>query len=170
VWDGLAPVRARFPETRWIKPELLHLTLVFMGQVDAQRVAQLEAALAAVARRHDAFLTTTSGASGHIDDRPGARRGGVAWLTLEDGYRATVALSLDVDDAIASHTYDARRRPRPHLTVARAVDEPALAALRDFAPSLRLEWRTSELVLYRSFTGAGGSRYEALSRSSLRGK
>jgi len=150
-----------------MRPDVLHLTLVFMGQVDSARVLEISDGLAAVARRHAAFRTTIDGAGGHVDDRAGARPGGVAWLTLGDGAAQTADLALDADSAIAAHTYDERRRPRPHLTVARALDVAALAALRDLAPTLRLAWTTSSLVLFRSHLGPGGSHYEPLATHAL---
>jgi 2'-5' RNA ligase len=168
IWDGLAPLRDRFPDVRWIRRDLLHMTLVFMGDTDSALVTQVGEALANVASHHATFRSSTNGASGHIEDPPSARRVGVAWLTVDEGYRETVALSLDVDTAISTRAYDDRRRPRPHLTVARGVDVAALAAVRDFAASLRFDWPTSEVVLFRSFTGAGGSRYEPLRTSHLR--
>ncbi len=138
-----------------------------MGQVDVARIVDINDGLAAVARRHEAFATTVNGAGGHVDDRPGARPGGVAWLTLADGARQTTDLSLDADATIDARTYDERRRPRPHLTVARALDVLVLAALRDLAPKLHLGWTTSDLVLFRSHPEPGGSRYEPLATHRL---
>jgi RNA 2',3'-cyclic 3'-phosphodiesterase len=167
VWESLAPLREQFPATRWIRPDLLHLTLVFMGQVDTARVAEINDGLRDVARRHAAFQTTIGGADGHVDDRPRARPGGVAWLTLSEGADETASLALDADATIGATTYDERRRPRPHLTVARAIDVPALAALQALALTLRVGWMTGSLVLFRSHTGSGGSRYESLGSHQL---
>ena len=148
-------------------PNVLHLTLLFMGQVDAGRVPTISDDLAAVAARHVAFATRASGAGGHVDDRPGARRGGVAWLTLGAGAREMTELALDVDDALGTRTFTSQRPPRPHLTVARNVDAPALRALAARAQDLELEWWTSSVVLFRSLLGPGASRYEPLSTHSL---
>lgn len=150
-------------------PELLHLTLVFLGQTDPSRASVIADALAAESARRSAYRTTVSGAGGHVDDRQAARRGGVAWLTLGDGFEETAALALDVDVAIGSATYDERRRPRPHLTVARNVDEQVLVALRAEARRTALEWSTREIVLFRSHPGPGGSRYEQLASFELHG-
>src|SRR3954464_13844086 len=150
-------------------PELLHLTLVFLGQTQRQHVTPIEDAMAAVAARTSAYTTTVSGAGGHVDERRGARGGGVAWLTLGNGFEETAALSQRVDAALGSGTYDERRRPRPHLTVARNVDAHVLAALRHHASAIRLEWMTRKIVLFRSHLGSGGSRYEPLAAFELNG-
>jgi 2'-5' RNA ligase len=149
--------------------DLLHLTLVFLGPTDARRVPEITSRLAEVATRHQTFEVHTGAAGGHVDDRPGARRGGVAWLTLAGGGRETIDLSLDIDAALESRTYDARRRQRPHLTVARNVDQAALQALSELAPRLALHWQQTRIVLFRSHTGPSGSRYEELTSHNLSG-
>jgi len=167
VSEGLAPLRAAYPATRWMPPEVLHLTLVFMGQVDSGSVAAISDGLAAVASRHAPFATRTSGAGGHVDDRPGARHGGVAWLTLGAGAREMTDLALDVDETLGTHVFTAQRPPRPHLTVARNIDAPALRALTTLAQNLDLEWGTNSVVLFRSLLGPGGSRYVPLVTHAL---
>ena len=169
MWDWLAPLRADHPGTRWMRADVLHLTLVFMGQVDSGRVPAIGDGLADVAARHATFATRTSGAGGHVDDRPGARRGGVAWLMLGAGAREMTSLALDVDEVLGTRIFTASRSPRPHLTVARDIDTLALEALRLRARAAELEWTTSSVILFRSHLGPGGSRYEPLSMHSLSG-
>jgi len=43
VWDHLTPLRDRFRDVRWMPPELLHLTLVFLGQTEPERVPMIPA-------------------------------------------------------------------------------------------------------------------------------
>jgi len=127
----------------------------------------MAAALAAVATGRGAYGASTGEAGGRIDDRPGARRGGVAWLRLGAGFAETAALSLAVDDALGSATYDDRHRPRPHLTVARKVDQAVLDSLSAVAPELHLSWTVDRIVLFRSHTGTGGASYEELNSFDL---
>jgi 2'-5' RNA ligase len=163
AWDALSQVRAQHTDVRWLAPEKLHLTLVFLGQTEASRVEALAEAIAQVARAHAAFGVTTGDAGGRV----GGRRGGVAWLRLADGGHEVAQLSIDVDDAIGSNAYEARNAPRPHLTVARRVTAAALADLRAAAQSIRLAWPVDRVVLFRSHSGPRGSRYEELSSSAL---
>jgi 2'-5' RNA ligase len=148
---------------------LLHLTLVFLGATDGALVPDISAALAAVATRHEPYATRTGEAGATIDDRPSARRGGVAWLRLTDGGHETAQLAIDVDAALGSGAYDPNHAPRPHLTVARNVHQEEFAALREVGRRLELAWRTERVVLYRSFTSAHGSRYEELAGFPLTG-
>src|SRR5438034_4707351 len=80
LWRALEPLRGRYPSARWAKLEQLHATLVFLGQTRAADVPRLEAALDASAANHAPFEVETIDAGGRADDR----RGGVAWLRLDD--------------------------------------------------------------------------------------
>jgi 2'-5' RNA ligase len=143
---------------RWLPADKLHLTLVFLGPTDPARLPALIAAAEGVAGRHARFGMVTSEGGGRISDR-----GGVAWLRLGDGARETADLALDLDAAFGSATYDERRRPQPHLTVARGATKEVLADLRDWASREQpLAWQVDRIVLFRSHTDPGGSRYESL--------
>ena len=60
--------------------------------------------------------------------------------------------------------FEPERRPlRPHVTVARARRGERLRAT-ELPPPPQLTFAPAALALYRSHTGAGGARYEALAR------
>lgn len=162
IWRGLADLRARHPNARWLPSEHYHLTLVFLGATDPARVAWLTERLAIIAAANDPFLVETAGAGGIS-----GHRGGVAWLRLATGHEDVARLSLAVDSEIESHAYGAKMEPRPHLTVARRVDDALLAELGAAAPRLTTSWRSTRLTLYRSHTGPTGSRYEKLADLGL---
>jgi 2'-5' RNA ligase len=69
------------------------------------------------------------------------------------------------------YSYGERLQPRPHLTVARRVDESTIAALSDWALTRpRFAWHVDRLVLLRSHMGPAGSRYEELASNLLTGR
>ncbi len=167
LFDALAPVRARFPDPRWIGPDKLHLTLVFLGSRAPDMLGPCTDAMAQVAQRHASMDVATGEAGG----RTGDRRGGVAWLRIGRGTRELSALALDLDEAVGAYSYGERLQPRPHLTVARRVDEPTIAALRAWADDRPpFEWRVDRVVLFRSYQGPNGSRYESLAETPLAGR
>jgi RNA 2',3'-cyclic 3'-phosphodiesterase len=161
----LAEVRTLHPQVRWVPPNKLHLTLVFLGATPVDRVDSIAAAVAAVAgvaAGHAPFDVATGAAGGRVSGR-----GGVAWLRLARGGQRVAQLALALDDAIGSHTYDDRHAPRPHLTVARGATEHAVRDLSVATDGMRLTWRVDRVVLFRSHTERAGSRYEELFAASL---
>lgn len=163
AWHALAGLRERHPEARWLAPEKLHLTLVFLGQTDAREVGRIADAVKRVAARHFRYEVATGEGGGRTKEG----RGGVAWLRLTEGGHETTDIALELDRALDSRTYDARRMPRPHLTLARSVDQAALDDLHAVARDISLRWTADRLVLLRSHTDPGGSRYEELAAYDL---
>jgi 2'-5' RNA ligase len=123
-----------------------------VGKVDT-----IAASVAGAAASFAPFEVATGGGGG----RPGGQRGGVAWLRLSTGAEEVGRLSLAIDRAIGSAFY-AVIDPRPHLTLARGVDERVLDDVRGFAQGLDLRWTVDRVVLFRSHTDPSGSRYEEL--------
>lgn len=163
-WASLAQLRQRHPGARWVRPEQLHATLVFLGQTDPAEVEPLVEAMTAAAARFAPFEVATAEGGGRVDNRGG----GVAWLQVEQGGQELRELSLALDRLIGSNAY-AGRPPRPHITVARRIDDGLLADLRALAPTVRVGWLVDRIVLLRSHSDPGGSRYEALAERLLTG-
>jgi 2'-5' RNA ligase len=135
----------------------LHVTVVFIGPVPAERVA-------AVA---EAMRETFAGVPG-ADMRPGALRrlGRVLAVPLEplDGALAPL---VDAQAALAQRLGRVENRPwLPHVTVARAR-----GARRPPAPELEplaLRVPLAELVLYASELHPSGARYRPLATVPLK--
>ena len=163
TWEALADVRTRHPLVRWLPPNKLHLTLVFLGPTDPSDVDSVSAACAHVAAHQRPFDVATGQAGGRV----GGRGGGVAWLKLPDGGREVARLSLELDEAIWSHTFDANKPPHPHLTVARGVSKACLWDLQSIADTMRLTWTVDRIALFRSHTDPAGSRYAELASATL---
>jgi 2'-5' RNA ligase len=144
--------------------EQYHATLAFLGSTDPGRVSDISAAIRVVAATCEPFDLVTGEGSG----RAGGRRGGVAWLRLAGGRQQVEELARAVDREIGSGLYTAANPPRPHVTVARRVDEALLDDLRAISPDLLVSWRVERIVLYRSHTGPRGSVYEELTSAQLR--
>jgi 2'-5' RNA ligase len=164
LWKALAGLRERHPEARWMPAEQYHATLVFLGSTDPGLVSEIGAAIARAARAADGpFDVVTGEGSG----RAGGRRGGVAWLRLAQGRKQVEELAWSVDREIGNGVYTAAAPPRPHVTVARRVDEALLADLGDTAREERIPWLVERIVLYRSHTGPRGSAYEELTSAVI---
>ncbi|MEU8521340.1 RNA 2',3'-cyclic phosphodiesterase [Streptomyces sp. NBC_01216] len=136
---------------RWTSRPGWHLTLAFMGEVDADLLPDLRARLARAARRTDPFpLRLHRG--GHFGRR-------ALWVGAAGGLDE-LRLLAERADAAARHAgvpMGEHRRYQAHLTLARTRTDrdlgPFLAALDDFEGT---RWQVSELVLVRSLLPVSG--------------
>jgi RNA 2',3'-cyclic 3'-phosphodiesterase len=149
---------------RWVRPEGIHMTLKFLGSVDAGRVGEIEAALAAAIDPFEACLRPA--ALGGF----GGSRIRVVWVGLEGDVPGLVSLANRVEGALAPLGFPREERPfAPHLTLARVPDE---ASSEDGARLAKLvaehglpplpELTLTEVHLMRSILGRGGAVYERL--------
>jgi len=151
---------------RWVRPEGIHLTLKFLGDVAAARRGAVESALAAAIVSPFA-LDLRLGSLGGFGGRQRLR---VIWVGLEgdvDGLARQAAL---VEEALAPLGFPRERRPfAPHLTLARVPDDAGaqersrLARLLEESPPPSSPSLTLTTVnLMQSFLQPGGARYQCL--------
>ncbi|HZT57942.1 MAG TPA: RNA 2',3'-cyclic phosphodiesterase [Pyrinomonadaceae bacterium] len=171
VGEHLKRLRESFPHVRasWEKPEKIHITLKFIGEVEASRVEELARAAERAAATVEPFELTIN-APGAFPPHGPPR---VLWLGVEDPSARLSKLQRALEDEASRAGFPREQRPfKPHLTLAR-IRAPQgareLAAAHRETPFGPQSFDVSELVLMRSELGPGGSRYDAVSCSPLSG-
>jgi 2'-5' RNA ligase len=152
---------------RWVRPEGVHLTLKFIGEVDADRLPVIEAQLA-LAVPEMPSITLQLGRAGAFSDRRSPR---VIWAGVYSGQAERLqrlAKSVETWLAAAGIPRD-RRGFIAHLTLARLSNDLSddqrrrVAELTAGVEQPQLPAFTIErLSLMRSHIGPGGARYERL--------
>jgi RNA 2',3'-cyclic 3'-phosphodiesterase len=165
-------LRSELPSVRWVRPEGIHLTLKFLGDIREDQVAAIGAAMGAaieaVAREQGPLTLAIKG----LGVFPGVRKARVIWAGLSGDTENLMALQTAVDTALEGVGFaPQRRRFKAHLTLGRFKQPlPAhklVAVLEqrgDFTP---LEMHLERVVLYRSELRPQGARYTILSHASL---
>ena len=161
-----APLRTTIPGFRWVPPENLHLTIVFLGWVDPDDVEPIRASLDAAVAPTAPFAARL-GAVGRFPDRAKAR---VLWVGFTAGADALSDLAGRARTAVAGRVPDDRPF-RPHITVARArqpvrLTADAFASVR----SLERDVSVEAVTLFRSYLGSPHPRYEPIASLRLRGR
>ncbi len=106
-------VRGFAPDARWVSAESLHVTLKFIGEWPAERLAELKHALAGV-RGQPAEITFSG--TGFFPTPKSAR---VFWIGIEAGPELA-SLAGAVDAATSALGVESEKRAfAPHLTLAR---------------------------------------------------
>jgi 2'-5' RNA ligase len=156
-------------QARWTRPENLHLTLKFLGDIPADQVETVATALRAVAAEHVLFELTAEG----IGVFPGMRRPRVLWAGLSGASNALVRLQQDLDNQLEAVGFSREAREfHGHLTLGRFAEGPG-GRVADVLPAYAAQcfgsFEVREMVLFQSDLRPRGAVYTALVRAPLRG-
>ncbi len=158
---------------RWIDLDGLHLTLKFLGNVDAGRVDGITQGMRQACREPCPFELSLSA----LGVFPDARRPRVVWAGVRGDLGQLVELQGDVETAMAGLGFAPEKRPfAPHLTLGRVRDRAtdsqrrllgsAVAAWSIEAPQ---PWLVEEVRLVRSELGPQGAKYSDIASVTLGG-
>jgi RNA 2',3'-cyclic 3'-phosphodiesterase len=153
----------RSDEIRWTRPEGIHLTLKFLGQISDDQAQAVASALEAL----DGFEKFSVEVRG-FGFFPDVRRPRVFWAGLE-APPALARLASQVEDSMAGLGFVRESRPfAPHLTLTRFKNpspRPALEKLaaQEGARSLG-RFEVSEFFLFESKLNPRGAEYRKVAR------
>jgi len=113
-------------ELRWLRPEAIHLTLKFFGDITESAVADIAAVVERAAAGAAPFSFVIGGA-GVFPDR---RRPRVLWLGMEGDVERLIGFQQRLDGELGRVGFPPEERPfRPHLTLARVKSPQGLTGL-----------------------------------------
>jgi len=151
----------------WSRPENIHLTLKFFGNVGQNRIPNISAALSRAVASDTPFQIRVGGVG--VFPRPSQAR--VLWIGVLDPTAKLTELQEAVEQECATEGFEKEERAyRPHLTIARLRRPEGARQLAEahlglmFEPS---ELTVNELVLFRSELSSKGSIYTPLTRHEL---
>lgn len=155
----------------WVKPDCLHLTLKFLGDVDLREIPSVCQAITRAVAEIPPFEIEVQGAGAF----PSAARPRTVWLGVGRGSEEMIALHDAVDQALGGVGYRReQRRFRPHLTVGRVRGGRDLDALAELLAQ-HAEFTggvtsVDEVVVMSSELTPDGPNYEPLAVSPLSGR
>ncbi|MGH1362720.1 MAG: RNA 2',3'-cyclic phosphodiesterase [Calditrichia bacterium] len=161
-------LRAVPSPARWVRPESTHITLKFLGDVEAAQQKQLYEALEQIASRSQPFELST-GTGGAF---PNLKNPAVLWIGL-DGAGLTSLKQLQ--NGIETTCYDVgfpreKRRYNPHLTLCRIKGQQNLQQLLQTFQNMSLQRfliPVDEIHLMQSKLSPKGAVYSVVESFSL---
>ena len=160
-------LRAAPCAVKWVKPELMHLTLRFLGEADDTLVGVLVQVIGSAAQGVAPFEVTVAGL-GAFPER-GAPR--VLWAGIRDN-GSLALLNRRLEEAVRRLGFAPEDRPfSPHLTIGRVKEPRGAGALRpplDAQAAAEFGSCTiAELLLIQSVLSPAGPAYTPLRRHRL---
>ena len=154
---------------KWAAPESMHVTLLFLGEVDDRELHTVCKAVKAAAEGEPAFSLRVSG----LGAFPTPRRPKVLWAGVTDGaeplQRLHAALEARMLDLGCYRKEE--RGYTPHLTLGRVTGEADASAVAAEIPK-RESWQggrfaVEEVLVYSSENDRGGPVYTVIGRAPL---
>lgn len=154
----LGDLRAIDEGPRWVRPENLHVTLKFIGEVSQEKLREIQPALAAVRANSEVKLELRG-----LGFFPAEKRPRVFWVGMQASANLAT-LARDIDAALGETGIPRETREfSPHLTLARINDgnlsEKLRAAIRERSAAEFGTIETSEFHLVESKLRRGGAEY-----------
>jgi 2'-5' RNA ligase len=159
------------PDVRWIRPEGVHVSLKFLGEVPTKKLPAVKLAIQEAVVGHSPFELEFS-TIGTFGGREGLR---IMWVGIAGDVLRLEALVRAVNAALAVVGFEPERRPfRPHLTLGRVRDEVPTRRRAEIEVAVgksgvpQVSWRTAQVSLMRSRLTTSGATYEVLATFPLR--
>lgn len=164
VRDLLIDAMDDTPKMRWVGDEQLHMTLRFIGEVEAPLADDIALALGRI--RFDHFDLSVDGV-GMFEQRGG----GALWAAVRPK-EPVAALAAKVDRACVNAGLEPERRAfHPHITLARWSRGTNAAAVRAFLERNRAlaspPFTVDRFTLYESRLSRHGPHYEKVADFAL---
>lgn len=159
-------------DIKWTEPNNLHVTMLFLGEVDARELVDVCKAVRGIAQKREAFSLEVAG----IGCFPNTRRPRTIWVGIGEGRDEVVRLHHELEDALIKlGAY--RREDReftPHITLGRTRNGEVAPALAAILPG-QADWNAgrqtvAEIHVMGSELKPEGPEYTVVSREKLRGE
>ncbi|HEV2837011.1 MAG TPA: RNA 2',3'-cyclic phosphodiesterase [Pyrinomonadaceae bacterium] len=169
IQEHIQNLRDAVPEAAasWSRPENIHLTVKFFGNVDQEKVPVISAAAERVAREFSPIHIEV----GQTGVFPRPSRPQVLWIGVEDPSGKLLELQQRLENEFAVAGFPKEDRAfRPHLTIAR-IRKPEgakhLAQTHSGMQFTNVQLSLNDLILFRSELSSKGSKYTLVSRHRL---
>lgn len=156
---------------RWVAADNIHLTLKFLGNVDADKMPALQNAVADACTGTSPFVLKLDG----VGAFPNLTRPNVVWVGIKGDIKMATRLAQKIDDACAALGFPREERAfSPHLTLGR-VNRDADSRERQLIGEMIAkaeahelgDFRVDHVSLMKSVLKPGGSVYSRLAEINL---
>ena len=152
----------------WTKPENLHVTMNFLGDVPDESIAELCDLAGGAVGDWDLARDEATFTVGPLICFPPHKRARMIWAPVGEGNDVLASLHAVLNRALAAGGWRSESRPfKGHVTVARIKSANVEAAVRQLPDDALGTVTATELMFYQSVLTPGGPIYSPLERIPL---
>jgi len=155
-------------DVKWVRPESIHLTLKFLGEVSEHKIPEINNKISKAIEGFSVFHVAIE----KIGVFPDWRRIRVVWVGIEDGKKELKELSKRVEDKMANIGFKKEKRGfTAHITIGRVRSGRGIDrltdAIRKKSDASLGDIQIGEVLLMQSMLRPEGATYKCLERFSL---
>lgn len=147
---------------KWVKPDNIHLTLKFLGNIEKETVEDIKKILDEVSSGAQPFKIRLSAAGAF----PSPSRPRVIWVGIDEGKTESTELADRIDEEVEYLGIEKESRAfHPHLTLARLKFLKEKDAVKNAFASLKVpqaEMSATKITLFQSTLTGEGPIYTAI--------
>lgn len=168
--EVVAQLKSFGGDVRWNRPEGIHLTLKFLGNVRPEAIRAIETVLQPALTRQHPFSVGVAG----LGAFPALSRPRVLWVGVTDSGARLAPLASEIEALLEPLGFPKETRGfNPHLTVGRVksgrLPADLTAAIRQMGSLSGPGFEADSAVLFQSILEPSGARYVPLARFPFRG-
>lgn len=155
-------------DVKWTKPQSMHLTLKFLGNITQEKVEEIKKVLGGISSRHKPFDISLFKIGGF----PKLEYPRVIWVGIDKGCSEAEAIAKDLEEELSQIGFEKEKRPfAAHLTLGRVKSPKGRSELvskivaLDFTPSASC--RVDRVILFQSTLTSKGSIYTPLHQQNF---
>jgi 2'-5' RNA ligase len=154
---------------RWVKHEGMHLTLKFLGEIDREKVPEIEKVLKTISEKYSSFSLKFKGTGSFP---PGMKNPRVLWVGIEEEETLT-ALQAQLEGELEKLGFPKERRKfHAHLTLGRVKSlfniRETLSLLERYRDRNFGEMKAEKISFIQSTLKPTGAEYTTLSEFELK--
>jgi len=153
---------------RWIKPQGIHLTLKFRGEISAAKATEVSDLLDHIVSLHSTFSLRIAGVGTFPDRSPHPR---IIWAGISQGSPLS-DLQAELEETLQHIGFPPERRTfNPHLTLGRVRSDrgmkPLLQTLEENRHKEFGTMQVSRIILFKSDLKPSGAEYSRIHTTDL---
>jgi 2'-5' RNA ligase len=151
-------------DARWVKPDAMHLTIKFLGNIDEKNQGAISERLDELSSLQLPFDMRLNS----LGAFPSMRKARVIWAGIDTDIAGLRKLAASIDDLSANYGIEKESRPfTSHITLAR-LREPSMINLN--VRMRDITFIIDKMHLYKSELTPQGAKYTLLHSSPFKGK
>lgn len=149
---------------RWVKPENLHLTLKFLGDINQKQADKIKEAITKISGKFAAFETSFNGFGFFPDER----KPRIFFISI-DKEELLKGIASELEEELAKLGFEKENRFKSHITLARIKDLRNIESLKAKIKNTRLDEKfpADAIILYKSTLAKEGPIYGKIFKSNL---